>query len=91
LNKGFQIFSYHLELVNAMLLPIQGFLNAIVYARNDVSKFMGVAKRRISSSLFSSCTTKRKGLDEKIDDLSLSPQEISLEDVDENDSFEENH
>ena len=49
-----------------MLLPIQGFWNALVYARSDISKFMGVAKQRISSSLFSSCTTKRKGLDENI-------------------------
>jgi len=92
LNKGFQIFSYHLEVINAMFLPIQGFLNALVYSRNDVSKFMGDAKRRMSLSLFSLCTTTSRNREEEmIDDFSISQEEISLENVDENDSFEENH
>ena len=88
MNKGFQIFSYHLVLINAIVLPIQGFLNALVYSRNDASKFMKNARRRISSSL---STSLRKSVERMFDENGELQHESSTENIDENDRIEENH
>jgi len=48
MSKFLELRSYELVLINSLLLPSQGLLNKLIYARKDLSKYMLKTYRRLT-------------------------------------------
>eukprot|EP00815_Leptocylindrus_aporus_P001842 CAMPEP_0116051904 /NCGR_PEP_ID=MMETSP0322-20121206/1255_1 /TAXON_ID=163516 /ORGANISM="Leptocylindrus danicus var. apora, Strain B651" /LENGTH=110 /DNA_ID=CAMNT_0003534737 /DNA_START=1059 /DNA_END=1391 /DNA_ORIENTATION=- len=51
MTKFFDSPSYEAAFISTLIVPIQGLLNVLIYARKDMSKYMSQAVRKLSSSM----------------------------------------